>query len=1258
MREMQTPSETGKETGIEKKKFTVAIVDDSSHIESAASDAADKKMTASKEQLSGFKGFLKKIWKHNLFKEYYRQKEKYLAKDVIVKSGNAFVHEGGGRMDMSNFQESVIKKFTSEFEQENIHKEAGDVKERLGETTMERKIQSDIKELISDFAKGSIDEACFVEEKKRILSAVQGVKPEVIDQGQLYVDNMLEIAKQVKQSFEHGEGLEKLDFDLDVVVGRVKSGVRTEAQFNTADRIVEKIKNTKVGRFANEATLAGAVGMAYSLAASLSQRLASSKAAAWMSFGGSALLGGAIAGLRESDMFANDVRQHRREMAQGARFDEKKSPRRKELEALRYGAKSAVALAEEIEGMLYAYDNDGARVLKKDVNEGTARIALEKLAEIEARTNLSGTRKIDLISFSDVKKVERERQILDALRGQARHDLKNMLAGNSGLALPEGKGADVYFSSLVEVKKCELMGGDKGIEAIDRLSSKMKKKHVANAIVKGIGTGLVFGAAAQELAAFITPNKTGLFQGMLIGKAQAYDGVIPPVEHITPLEYSRRWLFDDLPKMSMQNSHEAMLGNSHFRLPQGAEFAANPDGSYRLLRYNEVLADGITLDKNGLISSRSQGVLDYYSRVEIRQSFGSGNPKEFVANMHDHALKISRKLWYDNDTPKPIFDKNELKLWWGGKSGAGIDQNGNYVFSVKHMMPDGSYHKNFSADAQDLMKTGKLKMLLSLSKDTQNKVFEIPIDASGNAVIDPKSEIGKLFFANEGGHAKFLGKYAEVAQMMGNKNQNGAEAVRILATHVGKGVDHVAGVPMGVFDVPEPYIIDQWIIPAPWRNPLEKTTNVYPYLDGYFREDARNLSFYKDRRSKSLENPNVKLDHYKEIDAYFGKQNPDWMSNLQDANRQIGSEMDRRCRLAVCIPVAGHQEEKNIYKTLENYKRQKDKKGNVFNSNLFELILFVNHPKDKKPDGTLDEIDRFRSDNPDMPVKVVYKQLERADANIGTIRKLATDLALLRHHGRGSGMDDLIIVSNDADCSGMSETYLQNYLDEFSKHENADALLGKIDWEKEAYKKSPLIHMGTRFFQYIDVVYRHHKNKIEKGVGSSGANFAFKSSIYAAVGGYIEGDTVAEDKHLGTMIKTARRGSNTYPIEYAGNRSKIETNARRAVSALKKGLAPAEQWGTDFGPDDALREMGWNLDGEKVDLENPDHVEKLRAGLELFINRTIRVYQLEASSWETVKALRFMGIKYGIQESDGQKLVVIKDISHLVGDLKKYQRTV
>ena len=687
MGEMQILSGMEKEKNSEKKKFTVAIVDDSSHIESAASDAADKKMTASKEQLSGFKGFLKKIWKHNLFKEYYRQKEKHLSKDAIVKSGNAFVHEGGSQRDVENHKESLIKKYISEYEEENIDREAGDVKERLGETDMERKIQSDIRDLIGEFAKGNIDEACFSEEKSRILSAVRGAKPEVINQGQLYADNMLEIAKQVKQSFEHEEGLEKLDFDLEVVVGRVKSGVRTEAQFNTADRIVEKIKKTKVGRFANEATLAGAVGMAYSLATSLSQRLASSKAAAWMSFGGSALIGGVIAGLREGNMFANDVRQHRREMAQGARFDEKKSPRRKELEELRYDAKSAVALAEEIEGMMYMYNKDGARVLKNEIDDARAKTILDKLAEIEARTKLSSIRKIDLISFSDVKKVEQERQILDSLRGQARCDLRKMLAENPSLALPEGKNADAYFNSLVEVKKREMMGGDKGIEVIDRMSSKMKKKHVANAVVKGVTTGLVFGAAAQELTAFVTPDKTGLFEGMLVGKAHAYDGVIPPVEHITPLEYARRVLFDDFPKMNMQNSYEAVLGNSHFRLPQGAEFAANPDGSYRLLRFNQVLADHITLDKNGLISPESQGMLDY-NGVKIRQSFGSGSAKEFMANVHDHAVKINRKLWYDNDTPKPIFDKNELKLWWGGKSGAGIDQHGNYVFSVKHMMPD------------------------------------------------------------------------------------------------------------------------------------------------------------------------------------------------------------------------------------------------------------------------------------------------------------------------------------------------------------------------------------------------------------------------------------------------------------------------------------------------------------------------------------------------------------------------------------------
>ena len=145
---------------------------------------------------------------------------------------------------------------------------------------------------------------------------------------------------------------------------------------------------------------------------------------------------------------------------------------------------------------------------------------------------------------------------------------------------------------------------------------------------------------------------------------------------------------------------------------------------------------------------------------------------------------IHRLGWYDNDTPH-VFDKNELRETWGGVGGSGVDADGNYVMSMSSMRPGGSFHQGLSLNAQKAAAEGKLSLLLSLSRDSQAYAVEVPIDAHGNAVIDPKSAIGEMFFTTDTkGHAVFVGKFAEVAERVGGADSH---EYRILATDVGAG---------------------------------------------------------------------------------------------------------------------------------------------------------------------------------------------------------------------------------------------------------------------------------------------------------------------------------------------------------------------------------------------------------------------------------------------------------------------------------------
>jgi hypothetical protein len=273
--------------------------------------------------------------------------------------------------------------------------------------------------------------------------------------------------------------------------------------------------------------------------------------------------------------------------------------------------------------------------------------------------------------------------------------------------------------------------------------------------------------------------------------------------------------------------HEVAIGHdANIKIPEGMDLAKNTDGSFDIVQNgtHEAIVGNIKFNPDGTLADESKKFLQekgIFSQ-DVLQHISEGKTSganEFINGHKDLFSEIKHGSWADNDTLKP--DKNELKLWWGGEKGTGVDASGNYIFNIKHMTHMGSFHHGQHWDPQALMKEGKMKMLISLSKDTQNQVIEIPIDANGNAIIDPNSEIGKIAFENVNGHAKFLGKFAEVAVM-----DDATHRANVLATHVGKGVGDIISttdVHTTILDMQADYDFDMpYIIPIVPHKSLEK----------------------------------------------------------------------------------------------------------------------------------------------------------------------------------------------------------------------------------------------------------------------------------------------------------------------------------------------------------------------------------------------------------------------------------------------------
>jgi hypothetical protein len=344
-----------------------------------------------------------------------------------------------------------------------------------------------------------------------------------------------------------------------------------------------------------------------------------------------------------------------------------------------------------------------------------------------------------------------------------------------------------------------------------------------------LGIGLGVGSAVQEIGASLTGAHEGLFNHSQAGT---------PIRNFTALEYIHRYISGTLPGADSSHLHEiAISQNGNVKIPDGLNLSKNSNGTFDIIQKNnqEILQHGLKFNSDGTLTAESREMLgqkgifpsQFSNHIEGQKQTTNLGAGEYIKEHENLFSKIRRGVWADNDTPRP--NKNELGLHWGGHNGTGIDKNGNFVFDVKHMMPEGSFHKGTHWNPQELIKEGKLKLLISLSKDTQNQVIEIPIGVDGNAIIDPNSEIGKIAFENVNGHAKFIGQFAEVAEI--SQSKSGGELVHVLATHSGEGIKNIANVIQSpgkdfyttVFDTSYDYNVDlPYVIPIVPHRPLEK----------------------------------------------------------------------------------------------------------------------------------------------------------------------------------------------------------------------------------------------------------------------------------------------------------------------------------------------------------------------------------------------------------------------------------------------------
>lgn len=194
---------------------------------------------------------------------------------------------------------------------------------------------------------------------------------------------------------------------------------------------------------------------------------------------------------------------------------------------------------------------------------------------------------------------------------------------------------------------------------------------------------------------------------------------------------------------------------------------------------------------------------------------------------------------------------------------------------------------------------------------------------------------------------------------------------------------------------------------------------------------------------------------------------------------------------------------------------------------------------------------------------------------LSRVRGLITDAAIMSCcAAERTGLEDPVIVSNDADAISYAVDYLNNIRRAFNEDAHLDYVSGPISWSGmdedgmaryEPAHPLPEIYFCDLLSQIADDVYREHSP-----VYTTGCNSAYRLSALCTIGGYDYSFDPFYDVEIGKVLNEHRRNQGNDPKRFGAflEECLLITNPRRAIYAQLKDIAYGRQFetfGTVFG---------------------------------------------------------------------------------------------
>jgi len=1168
--------------------LVLSFIDETHDAIAAARDAAEARLRNELAQGGRVKRFFRNMWKgeNGLAGVYYLEKYKREALAQIEQENDVLALESSDAEARTRAQVATIERFQSEYD-ESIHDEAGERREKIADDS---EFALAMKDLIRRYASGEITdpEALRAEQGRALERLAENGQMNLIGEGKVRLDNLLAIAEQVKAMADNEDSINRMLDGMKLYNAEARTNARTENELSRTEKLLDRLQRSGQG-------LGGLVGPeTLSVAAAVALGVARVGRGSLIRAAGVTLapgvLGGAFAAVRESKRVKQERTLHAREMAQGKEYATGK--RRDALNDTLYETESAQDLTAQLESLL---------VEGQDYTPEQIQGAYEAIAQIEARIRLSDKRDIDLVAYSDVLEIPKERRDLDTARALAKvrlagrmgdlpDDFRTRFNITDGQPVNEALGR--YTDAIVEL--------DKDIDAKDKAFRKLRLRRVAVAAGVGFGTSLVIGLGAQEALAFVSPSYDGLAEHLVHGGSPSEDGRQTLLEgmfngsgahteHITSST-----TYDSYAMGTHQNALELPSNYHVVTASNGTMTIEGPKGFTPI--------EGLTLEKNGSLSPESLQLLkDHNISVADTGVMVQGKDQIITQNMSveqyntlhsGDTVHVTRDFPYDNNTSVP--DRNEQKLWWAGEGDKGVGKDGTIKMSISHMTEGGSSHDGHHASWSQAAHDNKLKLAVSASRDTQAHVYFVEVKPDGTIDIPKDNPASKFFSVDKDGQAQFNGAYAEVVEV--RSEAGGVTHIAPLATETGSNslteipekiskptqvyVPHVKLTPPAITHELQGRTVEGFGMPGfvP-RRPLEQIRREarggygYNYNYGYNQEGGFEEKWRQERSPRLKRDPDADLTTGQELSWYQKEQEKkrgkDYISEINQYIEQSKplSELGDETKAIVCIPVAAANEADNIYRTLSMFGRQ-----DVESQKSSMILLNVNWKKSLEGDPaqmaniqkTKDEIERARRDFPDLRIASFDKVwsdefvAEKNGKIYGEVIKVLYDAAAFAmdkavKEGRRDASTEAVLITNDADTEGMSSKYLKNYIRALEQNPKQDAFTGIIRRGVSSYKDYPGYGFVSNFYANTTMAMIHHQQRGGGGFSTDGPNSGIRMSMYAAMGGVEDEVGAGADGMLTHRMSTVRRSEGDRTLWHKIRRTDAPKGSERVMGKLVAG---------------------------------------------------------------------------------------------------------